>query len=315
MRPPFCYLCWQLTVVLVTDGILRRGVAMRKSLLITPLAAVTFLVAASMPASAGTVTFDFNLLTQQTSAQGATVAIRDAAAAANALAIQTYMQNQMGLQGAPGTIAVSPGAIADKSYDGEGHVVGNGATQAVTLGTSDGSATTARTTGGGVSCNTGGCSGNTDTFLRNDSFATPSAFTSFSFTFSGWMTITSVTFDYEIFPDVSNAPDMIFSTNLGTVAGWPKFGVQPGTGGVSSPNTISALSASETTNQLIGTGTFATPGIGVNKLIFTDWPATVGIDNLTVNFTTNGAVPEPSSVLLLASGLAALYARRKTRKA
>lgn len=278
---------------------------MRKSLLITPLAAATFVLAASLPASAGSVSFDFNALAQQA---GGTNGV------ANTAAIQSYMNGVLGLQG---SVVVGPGAIADRSYDGEGYVVGATTSvaaakyQAVTLGTSDGAATSARTTSGGVSCNAGGCTGNTDTFIRNDSFGSP-AYNAWSFTFSGWVTITSVSFDYEIFPDAGGAPDFTFSTNLGTV--WNKAGLTPGTGGASSPNTVSFNSTAELNKQLIGTGTWTTPGVGVNKLIFTDWPATIGIDNLTVNYTAS-AVPEPTSMLLLGSGLVAAYARRKRRKA
>ena len=281
---------------------------MRKSLLMTPLAAFTFLLAASLPASAGSVSFDFNALAQQS---GGTNGV------ANTAAIQSYMNGVLGLQG---SVVVGPGAIADRSYDGEGYVVGATTSvaaakyQAVTLGTSDGAATSARTTSGGVSCNAGGCTGNTDTFIRNDSFGSPAG-NAWSFTFAGWVTITSVSFDYEIFPEAGNAPDFTFSTNLGTVAGWPKLGLVPGSGGAASPNTVSFNSTAELNKQLIGTGTWATPGVGVNQLNFIDWPATIGIDNLTVNFTTTNTVPEPSTMLLLGSGLVAFYARRKKRKA
>ena len=185
---------------------------MTKRLLTIPLAMALSLFAANS-ALAGTVTltFDFNSL----------------GSGASSTAIKTYMQSVLGGYGT--VTSVSAGAVADKTYNGDGHVVGPGTSSvtSVTLGTSDGS--TQHLT-------------SYDTFIRN--VAGQSAF---SFSFSG-LSITGVSFDYEIFPDGSctsltstgcggsavggiypNQPDFKFTTNLGDV--FQYYGKTPGTTG------------------------------------------------------------------------------------
>jgi hypothetical protein len=52
----------------------------------------------------------------------------------------------------------------------------------------------------------------------------------------------------------------------------------------------------------------------VNKLEFVDWPVTIGVDNLDIGTTPPRdlqAVPEPASMLLMATGLGEMIRRRR----
>ena len=262
---------------------------MRKKVSLTPFVAALLVLGTGLPASAASVSFNFNSL----------------ASGAGPSSIQTYMNAQLALVTPALTVSSPTGAITDKGYNGDGHVVGIGANRdSLTLGTSENGVYN-----GDFSCSASGCTGPLDTFVRNNSSATQ-----WTFAFMGGMIIDSVRFDYEIFPDASgNTPDMTFRTNLGEVFHY--YGVTP-----TSPNNDSPLSLTESTKQLIGnTGILTGPMIsGANSLTFIDWPVTIGIDNLTIDYHTNGVapVPEPASMmLLLGSGLAAAYARRKKRQA
>jgi hypothetical protein len=283
------------------------GAAMRKSMMVTPLTAALLVLGISASASAASVTFNFNTLA---TAAGPTGGTNDAAATS----IQGFMNWQLGLISPGMTVSVSAGALADKGYNGDGHVVGTSTNStSIALGTSENGVLNAN-----VSCiGSAACTGTgLDTYVRNNS-----AYTSFSFTFNNGMLIDSVKFDYEIFPDATcltsacgaNLPDMTFSTNLGQVFHY--YGATPAAS-LLSP-VLPSGTPDELTPQLIGnTGTLVGPNLaGGNVLNFIDWPVTIGIDNLTVVYHTNSAVPEPGSMILLGSGLVGLYARRKKRQA
>jgi len=239
-------------------------------------------------AHATSLTFDFNSL----------------ASGANNASIQSYMQ---GVAGATGTVTVT-GAIGQQTYNGDNHVVGpTSPLVSATLGTSNG----------------GVYHSGYDTFITNvGGEASGNDRITMKFSFP----IYSVSFDFEIFPDASctalsncggtshaNLPDLEFSagnSSAALVKQW--FGAVPGSAGgspfVHSPN--SGLGNSEFAPQLLGqSGVFSFPG-GVTELDFIDWPQKIGIDNLQVNSSIDSApltsVPEPSSLLLLSSGLGGL---------
>ena len=95
----------------------------------------------------------------------------------NAAAVKTYMD---GVLGAAGSVAVTSnaGAIVNNSYTGDNHVVGPGGVS-VTLGTTDGGVPHA---------------------APNDNFLYTHGGTYIQMIFSG-LTISDVSFDYQIFPD------------------------------------------------------------------------------------------------------------------
>ena len=204
---------------------------------------------------------------------------------------------------APGAKVTAAGAIATQNYNGEGRV-----TQ--TLGNSDGS--------GGINLKADK-SIKYDTFLVNNNFgysqpalANGTADTlrdRFTLAFAGF-TVTSVSFDYEIFPDAQCqkgsgcGPDMSFLAD----------GVQ---------KWLMTTPPSTTTDpQKLGT-TGKISFSGAQVLSFVDWPSEVGIDNLVITgcvTAVNGQcgssqVPEPATLALFGLGLFGFAALRRTRRA
>lgn len=255
--------------------------------------------ASAISARAADLLFDFNTLTS----------------GSNASAIAIYMDNVLG-----GACAINhncvtvTGAVADRTYNGENHVVGpNGVSR--TLGNTDGatdnsSATTATTN---------------DTFISNITDQSSQISSEMIIQFSHGIVLNGeASFDYEIFPDNTcatrytcgnplNPPDFTFAENGNT--GSPIFttyGVFPSTTGSDGSSIHSPLSGSgtEQSAQYIGhwSGTFT----NVTELDFIDWPAAIGVDNIYIG----SAVPEPRGEAMLLGGLLlAIFAGKKLRRA
>jgi hypothetical protein len=262
-------------------------------------------VALAIPAlaSASSITFDFNTVVL-TAGVG-----QDGGLGAHNAAVQTYMTNKLG---AAGTVTVS-GAQADTTYTGDGHVVGpttcvffSCSTTSLTLGNTEGDSPTTP--------------GATDTFIDTlGSGNTPSDIL-MNFSLAGGAKIGSVSFDYQIFPDGSGVlPDFTFKAD-GTTYLFATGVVPPIDGFSNSPASCTGFvffCGSEQSPQL-GPETFTHSfGSGVTSLDFIDWPAMVAIDNLTITTTTTtqSAVPEPGTMLLLGTGLFGSYLRKRRQAA
>ncbi|MFO0965085.1 MAG: hypothetical protein U0793_05795 [Gemmataceae bacterium] len=183
--------------------------------------------------------------------------------ATSTTSVQQYIDSILG----PGKVTVT-GAFWGNGYNGEGHVVGP------TLGSDGGN------------------------FLITDQNAGDHAKITMTFA----QPISSIRFDYEIFPDVTGNPDFTFNAFLGgtMVDSFTKLGEFP--------------AGQNFDRQLLSSAFVMFPN-GADKVEFVDWPATVGVDNLDVNAN---AIPEPASVMLLLSvtiTASLCLRRRKTLRA
>jgi hypothetical protein len=291
------------------------------------LSAFGLLLSAGVSAYATSVDFTFDTQT----INGTT--ITGLAGGANSAAIQTYMDAVLtasGCVGCTATVLVSGsniGAVVDQSYNGDGHATGPGnGSQSLTLGDSTGA----------TASNTGSTLGSTDSFIANTNDSSGTVSNQITIQFHNITNLDVTSFAYEIFPDgtctklasgycgssgsgtpsgYANQPDLKFeagnNTN-GTDANVTTiYGVTPGTtNGTATHSPNSGSSSAETAPQAIGTWTGSLTGD--TELDFVDWPATIGIDNLQISYTTP-AVPEPSAIVLF--GTLVLFLGRKLRKA
>jgi hypothetical protein len=278
-----------------------------------------FGVVAAASATSLTATFNFNTLAESTGT-----------AAQAQTAIQNYMNGVLSAVCSTCTVTVT-GAFADTNYNADGHVTGPGSTggltsKSLTLGSSDGAASSTLTSTVNSSY---------DTFLATTNDAASLNDTQITMTFNGFTLngTSNASFDYEIFPNFTctaltsggcggapsggiypNQPDFVFDINGSTAVnsfgtGGTVYGVAPGSTNGNSNDSM--LTTSELAPQFIGT--WAGSLNGATSLDFIDWPATIGVDNLTLSFTPNttSTVPEPVSVLLLGTVIGGLALRKK----
>lgn len=211
--------------------------------------------------------------------------------------IQSYMNSKLGA----GKSVVVSGSVASNSYNGDGHVVGPGSgSTSLTLGTSDGSTAHLSTK---------------DLFITNIANSS----TEIKMVFTG-LSILSVSFDYEIFPDGtcatgyhcgSNWPDFTFAANGSVV--FHTLATQPASG---SHSPDSGSTHTEKAPQFIGQSGTINFASGVSTLEFLDWPATIGIDNLVITYGPPGGstpTPEPVSLALAGTGLIGIYFLRRRK--
>ncbi len=271
------------------------------------LLAGSILLLGSAASARADYNFNFNSLTPSTADQSS-----NPIGGSNAIAL--YMDSVLncsncvtvsGLDGNGNTGSGSGyGVAVAQKYAGDGFVVGPGG-KPVTLGNSDGAKDNTATPGAYdsyISNTEADSNGNNPSNLSQGILIT----------FSHGVSLTgTLSFDYEIFPDGlcpslnsgssitcgtanSNLPDLTFTASGGTTSINTTFwGAVPGTTNGSS--TQSPNDNPEKAPQLIGhwSGTVS----GATSLKFMDWPATIGIDNLTLT-------PEPRGGVFLLGALA-----------
>lgn len=291
--------------------------AIAASLVAAPLVGALTL-AAIAPASASTIAFSFD-----------TMAYRSNSSPGPNSAVATYLNNVWSAAGMAGTVSVTgAGELSNNQYTGDGHVVGpctsfypSGACKTITPAT--------------LGSTNGGTQGSATTHALSttnpDNYIVNSGSDRIVITFP--TEITSVSFDFEIFPDgtcpsashcggnQANLPDFEFlaGSSLGTLAPvFPTvFGTFPGVAGTYAHSPSSGAGATEPAPQYLGTSGTISLGSGVTVLAFVDWPQRIGIDNLTIDPCRPGevcsSVPEPPTLPIIALGLGALalVARRR----
>jgi hypothetical protein len=249
-------------------------------------AALSLAVAA--PATSAPLVFDFNSVGLGSFNYSNTLGY-----VGSSSSIADYMNGVLGANGyASSTVSVS-GALATKTYNGEGHVLGP------SLGVSD----------AGLSHLTWN-----DTFIINNNFAIGASATDrFTLSFANFK-VYSVSFDWQIFPDAT-CPAGSSCAALGAVAGnvsWPDIALL--VDGIATPVWYQRASIPAPGQDPQGLGMSGTLSLnGAQTLTFRDWPAEIGIDNLRITGCVASSpncltVPEPSTLPLAALGLLAMVA-------
>ena len=231
--------------------------------------------------------------------------------------IALSMTTALGKIAPTASVAVT-GAVATQNYNGEGHVIATNGV-AKTLGNTDAGALTLRM----------------DTFIVNNNFGlvqntSTAAATGgvksdfFTMKFSNFF-VTSISFDYEIFPSASCQKG-----NLNCVSDFKLYSdLSPAPADLNSPTAYStalwwtAVHSTATMDaQSMGmSGVINT--FGAKSLTFADWPAEIGIDNVVITgcvTAVNGQcgpskVPEPTTLALLGLGLFGFAAVRRRKQA
>ena len=206
--------------------------------------------------------------------------------------IETWMTCVLRAQTGNSSYGVTvKGALATKTYNGEGHVSG------LTLGTSDGGTPHP---------------GSRDTFIMNDNFGDfGSATPQFTITFTGGYQDNSMSFDYEIFPDATCAAGSACANSMQLNANWPDLKVLLGNSNAAFWSVEAPIPPPGTDPQGLGHVTLTFPA-AVTSITFQDWPAEIAIDNLRFN-----DVPEPASLPLMGASAGAfvcsIWRRRRRR--
>jgi hypothetical protein len=199
------------------------------------------------------------------------------------------------------------GAVAERTYTGDGYVAKNASGQFLTLGTSDGA--TSSTDFAKLS------SRNNDWFITNAGASNN--------TNSAWGTngvdkivfvfkspIFNLSFDWQVFP---NATCSTQACTPGS-GSYPDFklwaGVNNGAKLYDFPASLFPVSSPQVGSTRFlpqGLGHFSTTfASGVTRVEFVDWPVKIGIDNLDPN-----RVPEPGTLALLGLAMAAVAGTRR----
>jgi len=213
--------------------------------------------------------------------------------------IQTFMNGQLSGESVTVTGAIGSSVYEGSTYNADGHVVGPTANpqKSYTLLNLDGA------------------------FIMTN----PGTTSEITMTFS--QPVASVSFDAEIFPNNSctaetgsncggtgnpSIPDLKFidGNSNATLMEW--VGVVPGAMGsyntawVNSPLGSAATGHNpETAPQLLIADFSMNLPANTTELVFEDWPAAIGISNLTIS-TDSPPVPEPASLTMLGSSLVLL---------